>query len=79
MKCSNDLILEVFALAQQMITLSHEGTTLANDDGCRLLFSILGDCAYKLKMEAEREKKNHQKKGKWQEEPLQQIKGGIRS
>jgi len=70
MKCSNDLILEVFALARQMITLSNEGTALANDDGCRLLFSILGDCAYKLKMEAEREKGNHQAKGKWHQEPL---------
>lgn len=67
MKCSNDLIQEVFALARQMIILSDEGNATANDDGCRLLFSILGDCAYKIKMAAKREKKSHQEKGKWEE------------
>ena len=64
MKCSNDLIREVFTLSQQMISLSDEGTALANDDGCRLLYSIVGDCAYKIRMEAKREKENHQKKKK---------------
>jgi len=67
MKCSNDLINEVFALAKEMLALSLEGTQSANDDGCRLLFSVLGDCAYRIKMEAEREKKSHILQGKWHE------------
>lgn len=67
MKCSNTLIQEVFSLARKMIILADEGNAAANDDGCRLLFSILGDCAYKIKMEAQREKEMHQLKGKWTE------------
>ena len=68
MKCSNTLIKEVFSLARQMIILADEGNAAANDDGCRLLYSILGDCAYKIKMEAQREKETHQIKGKWRDE-----------
>ncbi len=64
MKCSNTLIKEVFELTRKMIILADEGNAAANDDGCRLLFSVLGDCAYKVKMEAQREKESHQKFGK---------------
>lgn len=67
MKCSNDLIREVLALTRQMIILSDEGTASSNDDGCRLLFSILGDCAYKIKLEASKERESHKVKGKWDE------------
>ncbi len=68
MKCSNELIREVFKLTRKMIILADEGSAVANDDGCRLLYSILGDCAYKVRMEAQREKESHQKNGKWEEE-----------
>ena len=64
-KCTNGLIKEVFDLSRQMIILADEGNAVAQDDGCRLLFSVLGDCAYKLRMEAQREKEAHISTGKW--------------
>jgi len=61
MKRANDLISEVVALTRQMIILSDEGNAIADDDGCRLLFSVLADCAYKVRNQAEREKEAHQR------------------
>jgi hypothetical protein len=67
MKCSNTLIKEVLGLTRQMIILADEGNVAASDDGCRLLYGVLGDCAYKIKTMALKEKENHLAKGKWDE------------
>jgi hypothetical protein len=42
-----------------MIILADQGYDVARDDGCRLLFSLLQDSAYKLRNEAERERQAH--------------------
>ncbi|MCK5340639.1 MAG: hypothetical protein KAJ60_06165 [Desulfobulbaceae bacterium] len=57
MKHEKELIEEVLRLVREMIILSDEGHAAAEDDGCRLLYSILQDCAYRIKMEAEQARK----------------------
>ncbi|MCK5404955.1 MAG: hypothetical protein KAI75_06970 [Desulfobulbaceae bacterium] len=53
MKHEKELIEEVLRLVREMIILSDEGHAAAEDDGCRLLYAILQDCAYRIKMEVE--------------------------
>lgn len=48
-----------------MIILADQGLAAAKDDGCRLLYSVLQDCAYKIRMEAEKEKERHLQAGRW--------------
>lgn len=48
------LIQRVFRLTREMISLSDEGLALSEDDGCRVLFGVLQDCAYKIRQQAER-------------------------
>lgn len=66
MKPDNDCIQQVFELARQMIILADDGQAAATDDGCRLLFGVIQDCAYKIRLAAEREKEAHQEKGLWE-------------
>lgn len=48
-----------------MIILADEGQLAAQDDGCRLLYGVLQDCAYKLRKQAEEEKAAHTRANKW--------------
>ena len=68
MKQSNALIKQVLTLAREMIIIADEGQAVAEDDGCRLLYAVIQDSAYKIRMEAEREKEAHRKAGTWDNE-----------
>ena len=68
MKRYNRLINQVLQLTRNMIILADEGIEAAQDDGCRLLYGVIQDCAYKIRVEAERERERHQKSGKWEED-----------
>ena len=48
-----------------MIILADDGQLAAEDDGCRLLYGVLQDCAYKLRKKAEEEKAAHSRSGRW--------------
>jgi hypothetical protein len=50
-----------------MIILADDGQSAAEDDGCRLLYGVLQDCAYKLRKKAEEEKAAHARAGRWDE------------
>jgi hypothetical protein len=52
-------------LVEDMIRLADKGDIEREDTGCGILYGVLGDSAYKLKKLAELEKKNHKKKGWW--------------
>lgn len=54
-----------------MIILADEGQLAAEDDGCRLLYGLLQDYAYKLRKIAAEEKEAHSRSGKW-DEPTKQ-------
>ena len=60
MRDDNANIRKVLQLSRKMLILADEGQAAAEDDGCRLLFGIVQDCAYKIRMEAEREQRTHQ-------------------
>ena len=68
MKQCNILITKVQGLVGKMISLADKGYAAASDDCCRSLFSVLQDCAYRIRMEADREKKAHIRAGKWESE-----------
>ena len=65
MKENNECIKRVLELSREMIILADDGQAAADDDGCRLLYSVLQDCAYKLRKKAEEEKEAHCRSGKW--------------
>ena len=48
-----------------MIILADDGQMVAEDDGCRLLYGVLQDCAYKLRKMAKEEKEAHSRSGRW--------------
>ncbi|MDA8165298.1 MAG: hypothetical protein M0017_09765 [Desulfobacteraceae bacterium] len=56
---TDDLIQRLLRLSREMIILADQGQAAAPDDGCRLLFGVLQDCAYKLRQAAERERGAH--------------------
>lgn len=61
----NEHIKESLNLARSLIILADEGERDSTDDGCRLLYGVIRDCAYKIRNEAEREQRIHQNKKKW--------------
>lgn len=67
MKSYNECIQKVLELSREMIILADEGQAAAQDDGCRLLYGVLQDCAYKLRKNAEAEKDAHSRAGRWTE------------
>lgn len=68
MKSYNECIRRVLELAREMIILADEGQGAAEDDGCRLLYGVLQDCAYKLRKKAEEERAAHCRSGRWDSE-----------
>ena len=67
MKEYNLCIKKVLEMVREMIILADEGQDVAEDDGCRLLYGVLQDCAYKLRKIAEDEKEAHCRSGKWED------------
>ena len=64
MKQYNECIKRVLELSREMIILADDGQAAAEDDGCRLLYAVLQDCAYKLRKKAEEEKAAHCRTGR---------------
>jgi len=62
----NEHIKESLDLVRSLIILADEGERDSGDDGCRLLYGVIRDCAYKIKNEAERERLAHQTNNKWE-------------
>ena len=60
-------IKQVLELARNMIILADAGQAVAEDDGCRLLYSVVQDSAYKIRKAAEQEKNAHLQAGTWEE------------
>lgn len=61
----NKQIIDALEIARRLIILADEGETETSDDGCVLLYSVIRDSAYKIRTQAEREKTEHIKQGKW--------------
>ncbi len=67
MKSCDHNIVEAINLATQMIRLAEIGDIDREDVGCGILYGVLRDSGYKLKLLAEKEKAAHIKKGWWDE------------
>ncbi len=67
MKPCNRNILLTIDLATQMIRLAERGDIDREDIGCGILYGVLRDAGYKLKLLAEKEKRAHIQKRKWDE------------
>ena len=53
-------------LARELTLLADHGEAASRDDGCRVLYGIVRDCAYKIRASAERERDAHRVVGIWQ-------------
>ena len=67
MRSCDKHIVKTLELTELMIHLADEGDADREDTGCGILYGVLRDSAYKLKILAKEEKKAHIKKGLWQE------------
>ena len=67
MNSCNTHIIETLKIVDEMIDLANRGDGDRDDDGCGILYGILRDSACKIKNRAEKEKKRHVLKGKWNE------------
>jgi hypothetical protein len=62
----NRNICEALRLSEELLALSAQGEEQAMDDGCRILFGIVRDCAHKIRSSAERERETHSYTGHWE-------------
>ena len=69
----NEHLREALELARRLIILSDQGDLDSEDDGCHILYGVVRDCAYKIRMQAERERDVHKRKGVWNENEV----GGL--
>lgn len=65
MKQCNEHIKEALELARRLIIMADDGERDSKDDGCRLLYGVIRDSAYKIRYEAERERNAHKINHKW--------------
>ena len=61
----NEHIVEALEIARQLLILADMGDLDSEDDGCRVLYGVVRDCAYKIRAQAERERDAHKMKGVW--------------
>jgi len=61
----NSNIRDSLEMARRLTVLADRGEADGQDDGCRVLYGVVRDCAYKIRIQAEREKEAHLAKGLW--------------
>ena len=64
----NNHIRKALEMARQLIILADQGDLDSEDDGCRVLYGVVRDCAYKIRAQAEREREAHKLKGLWNDD-----------
>ena len=65
MRPCDESLKRTFELAKNMLDLADEGDRVREDAGCGVLYGVLRDSAFKIKLLAEAEKDAHIKKGWW--------------
>ena len=64
----NDNIRRALKMATELVILADEGEAAMEDDGCGVLYGVVRDCAYRIRVEAERERGAHKSRGIWDEQ-----------
>lgn len=72
MKPENENIYKAMEYARKLLFLADKGDLQRQDAGCGVLYGVIRDCGYRIRMQAELEKKEHHRLGKWEEN--EQIK-----
>lgn len=62
---SNDNLVRLLKLTQEMLALADEGDRDRTDDACGIIYGVLRDSAYRLRNMAADECRRHQSLGKW--------------
>jgi len=62
----NRHIRKALKVARDLTILADDGEAHSQDDGCILLYSVVRDCAYRIRQQAEREKEAHRVRGVWE-------------
>ena len=62
MKDYNENVDSMVSLADEMIELADKGLAECHDENCVSLFGLAKDCAYRIRMVAERESRVHHEK-----------------
>jgi hypothetical protein len=65
----NGHIDSVLRHCEELLSLSEQGEAAALDDGCRLLYGIVRDCAHRMRASAERERDAHKRPRIWERTP----------
>ena len=65
MKSCNENIKKALAMSASLLELADQGDMDREDDGCGVLYGVVRDAAYKIREQAEKEKKNHIQQNKW--------------
>ena len=56
---------EALEAVRNLIILADEGERDAEDDRCMILYAVIRDCAYRIRLQAEKERERHIADGKW--------------
>lgn len=65
MRDCNRHIVETLEAVRNLIILADEGEQDAEDDSCRVLYAVVRDCAYRIRLQAEKERDRHIAEEKW--------------
>ena len=68
MKACNENIKQLLEQVRELLFLADKGDMQREDDGCGVLFGIVRDSAYKIRLLAEQEKEAHKRRGVWAED-----------
>lgn len=61
----NTNIRKALGISAQLNLLADQAEMESEDDGCRVLYGVIRDCAYKIRQRAEYEREMHRRLGTW--------------
>ncbi len=65
MRPCDESIKKTLDMTKSMLDVANQGDADREDSGCGVLYGVLRDAAYKIRMLAESEREKHIKKGWW--------------
>ncbi len=66
----NQNLLKVLEFVRNLLYIADKGDMEREDDGCGVVYGVVRDSAYKIKLLAENEVEKHKRRGKWDKEVI---------